>query len=201
MNASTGLLWNEFSDRLLRFIAGRVGDPATAEDLRQDVFLRLHRRLGKPEPVEDIEAWLYRSARNAIIDHYRTRKPTVEVPETLEAEADEAAPDLVELRAAFRRMILSLPEPYRDAVILADLEGLKQQEVADRLGLTLPGAKSRVQRGRDQLRALLHACCSFEFDRRGHVIECSPNSAQACAECAPEASDSHPPAPRLHSRA
>lgn len=80
-------------------------------------------------------------------------------------------------------MIDALPEPYREAIVLTELEGLTQKTLAQRLGISVSGAKSRVQRGREQLKQMLHECCSFEFDRRGKVIECEPRSRDACGEC------------------
>jgi len=69
----------------------------------------------------------------------------------------------------------SLPEPYRKALVLTELEGLTQQELADKVGISLSGAKSWVQRGRQQLKEMLTECCAFEFDRRGGVIDCTPH--------------------------
>ncbi len=175
--------WQTFSVRLDRFIRRRVGDDATAQDIRQDVLLRLQKRLAGNGGIGDIEAWLFRSARNAVIDHYRTRKPLVELPDDLSADEPETGGELEALRAAFRRMVDELPEPYREAVVLADLEGLEQRAVAERLGLSLSGAKSRIQRGRRQLKQSLIACCSFDYDRRGRVIDCTPRTASNCPEC------------------
>jgi RNA polymerase sigma-70 factor, ECF subfamily len=75
--------------------------------------------------------------------------------------------ELEELKTAFRRMIYSLPDPYRDALVLTGFDGLTQQELANRLGISLSGAKSRVQRGRARLKEMLEECGSLEFDRRG----------------------------------
>jgi RNA polymerase sigma-70 factor (ECF subfamily) len=105
------------------------------------------------------------------------------VPESLPAEPDANDGDIEELKASFRRMIYSLPEPYREAVVLTELDGLTQQELANRLGISLSGAKSRVQRGRAQLKQMLDECCTFEFDRRGKVIGCEPREQTSCAEC------------------
>lgn len=80
-------------------------------------------------------------------------------------------------------MIDNLPEPYREAVVLTELEGLTQKELAGRLGISLSGAKSRVQRGRQQLKEMLFDCCRFEFDRRGGVVDCEPRSKSDCPEC------------------
>jgi RNA polymerase sigma-70 factor (ECF subfamily) len=81
-------------------------------------------------------------------------------------------------------MIRTLPEPYRDALVLTEFEGLTQKEMAARLGISLSGAKSRVQRGREQLKRMLLARCEFEFDRLGRIIDCKPRRKDACQECA-----------------
>jgi RNA polymerase sigma-70 factor (ECF subfamily) len=167
MNATLEHIWHEFAGKLGRFIRARVADPATAEDILQDVFVKIQKRLGQLQDPAKLEGWIYLIARNAIIDHYRTRKQTVEVPESLPAEPDANDGEIAYLKASFRRMIYSLPEPYREAVVLTELEGLTQQALANRLGISLSGAKSRVQRGRAQLKQMLDECCTFEFDRRG----------------------------------
>ena len=105
------------------------------------------------------------------------------VPESLPAELPENDAELEGLKAAFRRMLYSRPEPYRDALVPTEFEGLTQKERADRLGISLSGAKSRVQRGREQLKAMMHECCTFEFDRRGRVIDCTPRAEGGCQEC------------------
>lgn len=185
MNKSLEQIWNEFAAKLGRFIRSRVADPATAEDLRQDVFVKIHQQLGQLRDPAKLEGWIYQIARNAIIDHYRTRRPTGEMPADPPAEPETKDDEIEELKVSFRRMIHSLPEPYRNAIVLTELEGLTQQELADRLGISLSGAKSRVQRGRAQLKKMLHECCTFEFDRRGKVIDCNPRVQADCAECSP----------------
>ena len=183
MNATLEHIWHEFAAKLGQFIRARVNDPATAEDILQDVFVKIQARLDQLKDPAKLQSWIYLIARNAIIDHYRTRKDTVEVPETLIAEAEPESDEAEELEAAFRRMIYSLPEPSREALVLTEFDGLTQKQLAERLGISLSGAKSRVQRGREQLKEMLHECCTFEFDRRGKVIECTPRTKTKCAEC------------------
>ena len=88
--------------------------------------------------------------------------------------------------AWLHELIRSLPDDYRDAVQLSEIEGLSQAEVGVRLGLSLSGAKSRVQRGRALLKRLLQECCHFDFDGRGSVLDCAPRpggrSCEACNE-------------------
>ena len=81
-------------------------------------------------------------------------------------------------------MIQSLPDGYRQAVQMAEIEEQSQQDVADRLGLSLSGAKSRIQRGRAMLKDVLQRCCSFELDARGRVMGCDPKpNQQVCRDC------------------
>jgi RNA polymerase sigma-70 factor (ECF subfamily) len=82
-----------------------------------------------------------------------------------------------------------LPEPYSQALILTEYEGLSQKEMAERLGISFSGAKSRVQRARRKLRDLLLQCCHFELDRRAfldyypYCRGCNP-SLKYCFNCA-----------------
>ncbi len=183
MNATLEHIWHEFAEKLGQFIRSRVSDPATAEDIRQDVFVKIQKRLGQLQDPAKLQGWIYLIARNAIIDHYRMRKETVEVPDGLPVEPDIDNGEVEELKGAFRRMIYSLPDQYREAVVLTEFDGLTQQQLATRLGISLSGAKSRVQRGRAQLKQMLDECCTFEFDRRGKVIGCEPRGQTGCAEC------------------
>ena len=176
-------IWQEFSEQLRRFIRGRVSDDAAADDILQNVFVKIQKRLGQLDDASKLQSWIFLIARNAVIDHYRVRKETVEVPETLVAETANDDPDIEGLKVAFRRMIEALPEPYREAIVLTELEGLTQKELAERLGISVSGAKSRVQRGREQLKQALLDCCQFEFDRRGRVIDCTPRDGGGCPEC------------------
>ena len=184
MTPTLETIWNESSAKLGQFIAARVADPATAEDILQDVFVKLQSHLDEFHDPAKVQGWLFLVARNAIIDYYRTRKKTMEMPESLPAEPPESDLEIEELKAAFRRIIYSLPEPYRDALMLTEFEGLSQKELAERLGISLSGAKSRVQRGREQLKQRLLERCEFEFDRLGWIIDCKPRTKDACQECA-----------------
>jgi len=176
-------IWHEFSEPLRQFIQRRVSDPVEAEDLLQDVFLKASTGLDRLAEPSKLPGWLFLIARNAVIDHYRTRKATVAVPDDLVAPDPPDVGETEALKAAFRRMIHSLPGPYREAILLTEFEGLTQKELAERLGISFSGAKSRVQRGRQQLKEMLLECCRFEFDRRGHAFDCQPRDPGACPEC------------------
>jgi len=173
MYPSLETIWNDFGARLKGFIRSRVEDDAAAEDLLQEVFLRIHTRMATLQDSDRLESWVYQIARNAVIDHYRARRPLQKLPETL-SDPHELFPEpdaADQLALSIRSMVDELPEPYRQALILTEYEGLNQQALADRLGISLSGAKSRVQRARQKIKDSLLTCCHFEFDRYGRVVD------------------------------
>ena len=175
-------LWNEYCCRLLAFIRGRISDETEAEDILQEVFLRIHEGLCCMEAVTNLESWIYRVTRNLVIDHYRKRRPSEELPEEIPAGPGSLAEDDPRTRLAFslRETIDQLPRQYRDALVATEYDGLSQQQLAEREGISLSGAKSRVQRGREKLRQLLLECCHFELDRLGRIIDYH----KRCTSCA-----------------
>jgi RNA polymerase sigma-70 factor (ECF subfamily) len=161
----------QLAPRLRAFLRRRVRDDATADDLTQETLLKVYRSRATLRDGTRLEAWLYRVARSTLIDHYRRQKPTEELPPALAAESrDEVAAMRAAMAAAIHYFLAQLPETYREPVRLAELEGLPLAKIALRLGLSLTAVKSRVRRGRQMLKAMLQACCRFEFDRLGQVI-------------------------------
>lgn len=170
---STGAIWELLSDQLRGFLRQRVSDEQLAEDLLQETFLRIHKRIGQLDNQQRITSWVYQIARNLVIDHYRSkaRTPREPLPEELEPENAENE-NLNEMVSGWLPVMIELlPDGYREALKLYELEGLSQQQIADRLQISLSGAKSRIQRGRAKLREILFACCSFDRDSRGNVID------------------------------
>jgi RNA polymerase sigma-70 factor, ECF subfamily len=164
-------IWETYQTDLRRFIENRIGDAFTTDDILQDVLLKAFQSLDTLADPNRLQAWLYRIARNAIIDHYRRERQIVELSETIPMpEPDELTP-LETLAKCVPSMIDDLNGPYREALQLAGLQGIQQQTIAEQLGISVSGAKSRVQRGRSQLKELLLKCCWFEFDRRGGLTD------------------------------
>jgi RNA polymerase sigma-70 factor (ECF subfamily) len=194
-------IWYEFYDRLRAFITRRVGNEADVEDILQNVFLRVHQSLGTLNHANRLASWLYQVTRNAIADYYRAAERQREIPIdfTLEAEADmdgvhgnietnlldpdeQRAKAVEELASCLRPMTHHLPAHYRDAISLVELEGLTQREAAGRFGLSVSGMKSRVQRGRQMLKRMLHECCQIHLGPDGRIAhyECQASS---CVHC------------------
>ena len=178
-------IWQDFHARLLGFVARRVPDHDSAEDIVQEVMLRVHRHAGDLERSAAVGAWVHQIARNAIADHYRRTGVRREQPAGIDFDRNQsptpepASPELrSELAACLGPLLERLPSPYREAITLTELEGLTQASAAERLGLSTSGMKSRVQRARAQLRELLVGCCEIELDRRGTITGYQPRGAQ-----------------------
>jgi RNA polymerase sigma-70 factor, ECF subfamily len=171
-------IWRELHDGLIGFIERRVRSRDIAEDILQEVMLRIHRQADGIERAEAVGAWVHAIARNAITDHYRSAQVRREVATGREIDPERAdepeaeAPDVRgELAACVAPLLARLPPSYREALTLTELEGLTQVAAAHRLGISVSGAKARVQRGRAQLKEVLLDCCHVELDRRGGITE------------------------------
>lgn len=188
MSLTTDEVWAAFSQRLLAVIRSRVADPSDAEDILQEVFLKVHLHLDSLHDESRLAPWLHQIARNAVADYGRRKRISSELLEEMAqepADADGRASEQ-QLARGLRGMIAALPAGYRDALMLAEIEGLSQQEVAARLNLSYSGAKSRVQRGRRLLHQALIDCCHIELDRRGGVIDYVPRDRLCQSCCAPQ---------------
>ena len=160
--------WRSHRTNLRRFVNRRVSDPHDVEDIVQDVLVRAQESLHQLQSADRMDAWLSRIAANRIVDHYRSRRPTEELPEDLAAEEPEDDP-VAALAPCLPDMIERLPETYRDAMRLSEIQGIAQHIVAQRLDLSVSGAKSRVQRGRVLLRELVEKCCRVLMGGRSIV--------------------------------
>lgn len=189
--AAADQLWRELHGRLRGFIGARIADPEAADDVAQEVLLRLHRSLDGLRAEDRLDAFAYRIARNAIIDHYRARgsaRETPEAPDELVVRVDtdgdgDQEPESgarQELARCLAPLIRRLPEPYREALTLTDLGKLSQVEAAQVVGLSVPGMKARVQRARAQVHELLTGCCQVALDSRRQISDVQRTGPCAC---------------------
>ena len=183
----TDKVWEEFSDRLRRFIQKHVPSAADTGDILQDTFVKIHKNLPHLRQIEKLTSWVFQIARNTISDYYRHRKDSPDLPEDLSDSAEEFDQDLTsEVASCLRPMVEELPNSYREAIELVEYGGITQQTLAKRLGLSPSGAKSRVQRARAKLKEMFLECCHFELDRRGNIMDYQPKDS-ACRYCSSEA--------------
>jgi len=176
-------VWQEYHTRLLSFIVSRVSDPTVADDILQDVFLKIQKGLKTLKETNKLKSWIYTITRNTIIDYYRSHKRMEELPESLSSpEKNPTGKARKDIEHCMMPMINNLPDEYRETVILSEIEGLKQKEVAERQNISLSAAKSRIQRGRKMVKEMLIKCCAFELDHQGTMIDYEPKDS-SCDTC------------------
>jgi len=174
-------IWDDVHKSLRSFILKRVNNEAEADDLLQEVFVRVHRELSQLKKPDKLVSWLFQIARHVIIDHYRSSHRRRELPSGLATdftaegkqgsfEQDDSEAKY-ELANCLRPMVKRLSNEYREAITLVELQGLTHQEAAVKLGLSVAGMKSRVQRGRRQLKQMLDDCCLIQLDNRRGVAD------------------------------
>ena len=147
----------------------RSGCASDADDLLQEVFLRAVLQGVDFCRVENPRAWLFQVARNLLVDRLRLTREQVPLPDDLLADAPPEIAPVDLLSHCLPRVLSELSAEDRDAIVLCDIQGMTQKDFAERLQLSLPAAKSRVQRARLRLRAQLADACQLTFDAEGKV--------------------------------
>ena len=177
--------WNELNIDLRKFIARKVVNHADAEDILQEVLLKIHRSAERLPKDANLFAWIYTIARNSITDHYRKPSPPISLDTANDAPLDIpeellSRDALNELATCLQPFVDHVPEKYREALVRIDLEGMPQAELARKLGLSLSGAKSRVQRAREMLKGKLLDCCQIEYNGAGRVVDYKCRNPEGC---------------------
>jgi RNA polymerase sigma-70 factor (ECF subfamily) len=191
---STDTAWAELHTNIRGFVARRVRQPADVDDIVQQVFLRVHQALPTLRDADKLPAWIYQTTRRTIVDYYRAPAQRREVPagtaidvvpeeEPGDVTADEHEESaLQELARCLDPLMKRLGVADQEALRLVEFDGLTQVEAAGRLGLSVSGMKSRVQRARSHLRSAFEDCCRIALDRRGGVLGYEGRGDQ-CGSC------------------
>lgn len=161
--------WQTHENELRAFLVQRAGDRDMAEDLLQEVFLRSMRQEQRFCELTNPRAWLFQVARNALIDSVRLSKAFEELPEHLQAEAGNRREPVDELDICIERILPELAAEDRSIIRSCDLQGQTVRAYAQKHGLTLAAAKSRILRARKRLRDSLVERCQVGFDEKGRV--------------------------------
>jgi RNA polymerase sigma-70 factor (ECF subfamily) len=199
VSLSTEAVWMELHAGIRGFVARRVRQQADVDDVVQRVFLQVHRALPTLRETDKLHAWVYQTTRRAIADFYRAPSQNREVAT---GTADDIANELAasnspeddeaaarELSTCLKPLMSGLTAADQEALQMVEFDGVTQVEAAARLGLSVSGMKSRVQRARSHLRSALHDCCKIAVDRRGGVIGYEGKGG-GCESCASPDSDS-----------
>lgn len=169
LNCDVPNLWQEHQKELKNFIFKRVKDRDLANDISQEVLLKVYNFCLSKSGVKNVRSWLFQIAQNTIIDHYRMQSKfsDTEIPEKPQEDENltfqEAGKYIVP-------MLEFLPEAYSVPLKLSDMDGMRQADIANKLGLSLPATKSRIQRARQLLMEEFITCCHFEKDPGGNLL-------------------------------
>jgi RNA polymerase sigma-70 factor (ECF subfamily) len=164
------ITWAKTQYELRNFVYRRVRDKALADDIVQDVFLKVHAKLGQLKDMEKITGWIYTITRNVITDYFRNKSKTISAHD-LDWESDhQILNDCVS--SCLQEMLLTLPEKYREALELTEIKNFSQTELAQKLDISYSGAKSRVQRARQMLKEKMEESYHIKTDSYGNVIVC-----------------------------
>jgi len=179
--------WRDIEARLRPYVARRVRSANEVDDVVQEILVRVHKGLASLHDDESFGGWVYRIAAHTIADtaQAHARDPiagVAELGDVARDEADEVDDLQLELGECVALFVARLPSPYREAITLTELQGLTQKEAAEMLGTSLSGMKSRVQRGREKIRAMFEECCEISVDCRGRVVDCAARDLEQVPE-------------------
>lgn len=168
---TTEHVWNDFKGELLGFIKSRIGNDELAEDLLQEVFIKIHTNLSALGEGANLASWIYRITRNTIIDYYRKKKLVV-YQETIEEKFPEVSSETTQdLSKCLTSFIKELPENDQDLLNKTAFGSLSQKEYASNLNLGYSAVKSRSKRAKEKLKNLFVACCDIQTDGYGNILD------------------------------
>ncbi len=169
---NTTAIWKEFSDQLFGFIKARVNNPDTAQDILQEVFVKIHQSSNQLSNEDKLASWVYQITRNTIIDYYRKKKLPVSDDSIFQGIVEEETDSSLnpQFISCLMPFINQLPEKYSEALNKTVYGDLSQKEHAQELNISYTAVKSRVQRARQQLKKLFTECCNIQTDNYGNII-------------------------------
>jgi RNA polymerase sigma-70 factor (ECF subfamily) len=162
--------WTQTQKQLIVFIYKRVKDHAVAEDITQEVLIKVFSKMTQLQEPDRLSGWIYQIARNSITDYFRNKSRELSVRD-LDWESDDRSLNAC-VETCLKDLLQTLPEPYREALELVELGSLSQHALADKLGISYSGAKSRVQRARLMLKEQMDKNYLIRMDSYGNVVEC-----------------------------
>jgi RNA polymerase sigma-70 factor (ECF subfamily) len=168
-------IYTEFHRSLLSYVRSKISSKEDAEDILQNVFIKISANANSLSEKDSLKSWLFAVTKNAVIDYYRAKsnRRSVALDKAVSDQLldDETGDSTKGLDSCIATMIALLPDEYRDIVKDAELNGIKQKDLAEKYNMAYPSMRSRVQRGRERLKQLFYNCCHIETDRLGNVIQ------------------------------
>jgi RNA polymerase sigma-70 factor (ECF subfamily) len=168
-------LYHQFHQSLYNYIRAKVRTVEDAQDILQTVFTKITVHADTLSGKEKIQHWIFTITRNTIIDYYRMNagKRALPVTDGFEDQLkDESSVDSTKgLDLCLHNLIALLPDDYRDIIMDSEIRGVPQKSLAEKYNMAYSSLRSRVQRGRERLKQILHTCCHIQVDRHGNILE------------------------------
>nr|WKN36274.1 sigma-70 family RNA polymerase sigma factor [Tunicatimonas sp. TK19036] len=169
-------VFQQYREELLHFVNKRLQDRAQSEALVSDVLMKMHLHCEQLDQIKNIRSWLYQITRNTIHDYFRELKKIENRPVDVARQKPEVllgTDGQESLAVLIPSLLTCLPASYAQPLQMSDLEGLPQKVIAQKMQLSVSGVKSRIQRGRQKLKALFHECLHLELDQQGVPVDFS----------------------------
>jgi RNA polymerase sigma-70 factor (ECF subfamily) len=166
-------LWNEFNQKLLSYIESKVNNTHDAEDILQDVFVKIYNSIDQLETQAAIKSWIYRIMKNTIIDFYKKKKDISVSPDTLysiEVDYDDGDNMNDDISKCIGEIIFTLPDKYQTVYDMYEKNNFKHREIAEALDISVSASKVRLKRAKDMCKRKLVECCDFQVDKYGNLI-------------------------------
>ena len=170
-------IWNDFHKELRAYVAKTIRNQTDADDLMQEVFVKIIRNIDKVNEAKNLRQYLYGIVRNTIYDYFNNQlheNSYTEIPDLLSEEEEVSLNTIIADKLI--PFINQLPEIYKETLLITEFQNVSQKELAEKLNISYSGAKSRVQRGKEKLKEQLLACCTFQSDVYGNIIEVKKNN-------------------------
>ena len=168
MKLETADIWNEYYPEVFFFILKRVKCRDAANEIIQNSFVKIHRKLHTLRQVSRKRAWVFQIARNEIINFYHQQKKTRVSPGLEPGVWDRRGQ--FEGLCCFDRFVNELPGKYKSVIFLVYFEGKKFSQVAEELKISLANVKARARRGKNMLKERFRECCQFNMDVNGKLV-------------------------------
>ena len=175
-------IWSEHQTDLKAFLHSKVSNSAEVDDLLQEILIKTLNNIHTVKSEDSIKAWLYQIANNSIVDFYRKQAR----PRDLTSEQLWYGEDDEQIKQSLAECIIpfiqALPEDTAKLLTAIDIQGQSQKSYAEASGVSYSTLKSRVQKGRSELRAVFEQCCHFSLDKHGNLVDFDPKS-DNCDNC------------------
>lgn len=165
---NSALLWESYAIDLKRYVFSQIKDEDATNDVLQEIFIKIHLNIDALQKKESVKSWVFTIAHNTLMNFLNKKS----VPFPIDEIADDFSTEeeVHSAKSCLLPLIKNLPEKYREPLLLSEIKGKKQAEVAELLGISLSGAKSRIQRGRKLLQQGFMDCCHYKLNEEGFLV-------------------------------